>query len=752
MNSYDFSRLNDKEFEDLIIDIIKADFIGIQTIERFIAGKDEGIDGRFYLGDNKVIIQSKHYLKSKYSSLLITLKKEAIKVKKINPSRYILAVSQGLTPARKDEIIKIFGSQYLRSDDILTLEDLTHKINNYAHIERKYYKLWLNSTSVLTTILHNDVIGKSLDVLEKIAINSDRYVKTGDFEIASNRLQNVNTLIITGAPGVGKTTLAEQLCIEYILDDWELVFIETDIEEAERVFDLERKQFFLYDDFLGRNYLDALTNKEDSKIVRFINRIKNKENKRLILTSRTTILNQGKKTSELFHINNTKQHEYEVEIKNASLIDKAKVLYNHIWLSELPDEFKSVFWKDRNYRKIIVHKNYNPRLISFITDLQKFTHLKPVDYWGYIIQSLNNPTEIWDHMLSKQIPKCVYYLTSLVSLNNGKINESELHDSYSQFLELISLDHSRSEYLSFKDCCEHAVKSTLQRNLEHHNEASYDVLNPSISDCLISKIKFNQDYIHNYFLALNSMSSLLHFNTLLKEVIPNRALSRVIQKFIIGLTNYKTEEYKSEFIKNLLNINRVDSNDKKIAAEIFIREVFSTKKHLIEYNYRTLLILHWITIYEIDLLSQNELKDFVGNTIIKNSDNLDHEDLNLLAQMSNVLSEGELTHRIRCLLIDYWTYSVHDFFKDDNDFNDYYDLNDADIIYARAKDYVTETLRESSIMFNEKEILDIMDNFEPTEIIERNMENYPEWNGENDYYSRHSESGYDKIDDLFDRG
>lgn len=46
MNEYDFSKLNDKEFEALSIDLI-AKLEG-RRIERFKPGKDAGVDGRFF--------------------------------------------------------------------------------------------------------------------------------------------------------------------------------------------------------------------------------------------------------------------------------------------------------------------------------------------------------------------------------------------------------------------------------------------------------------------------------------------------------------------------------------------------------------------------------------------------------------------------------------------------------------------------------------------------------------------------------
>jgi adenylate kinase family enzyme len=750
MNSYDFSRLNDKEFENLVIDIIKQDYKSIQNIERFMAGRDGGVDGRFYSGSNNVIIQCKHYLNTPYNSLLLSLKNEAIKVKKLNPSRYILALSQGLTPHRKKEIIEIFGEEYLRSDDILSLDDITHKIGEFKQIERKYYKLWLNSTSVLAEVLHNDVVGRSRDVLEKIKENIDRYVKTDDFEIAVNRLKKLNTLIITGAPGVGKTTLAEQICIDYALNEWEVVYVESDIEEAERVFALERRQLFLYDDFLGRNYFDALLNKEDSKIVRFINRIKNKEDKKFVLTSRTTILNQGKRTSELFYIHNTEQHEYEVEIKNASLIDKAKVLYNHIWLSELPENFKEQIWKDKNYRKIISHKNYNPRLISFITDINKIKRLKPEEYWAYIIDSLSNPSKIWEHMLTKQIPKCVYYLTNLVSLNNKKISETQLSYSYNKFLSILKLDHSRSEYISFDDCRKLAVKSTLQRTLDQNDVVYYDVLNPSISDCLISNLKFNQELLPNYFLSLNSNESLLNFNTLLKEIIPESVISDIVLQFIKGL-NDKEINYNINFVSNFLDIFRVNKEIKKATALFFINDIIPTLDLRTHYDHRIMSIIYWIALNNPTLLHEDEIKEYLQAAFQAINDNMDYEDLNLLASLSSLLDEEELAEKIKNELIIYWENTVHDFFKDSSDFNDYYGSDDVQIIESRAKDIIRDLLSGSSLHFSDKEVNDIIDNLDASEIIERNVENYQEWDGENFYRGKNAYNNYDNVDDLFDR-
>nr|WP_282564206.1 restriction endonuclease [Providencia rettgeri] len=150
MNNYDFTRLNDKEFEDLVIDLISAENPNTQ-IERFMPGRDSGMDGRFYTDSNNVIIQSKHYIKSNYSSLIKNLKLEAPKVTSLNPSRYILAICQGLTNIRKNEIIKIFGSQYLRY--VGYVNKLLLRLQKYSifmKVMRSRFFQWLFAKNIYT--------------------------------------------------------------------------------------------------------------------------------------------------------------------------------------------------------------------------------------------------------------------------------------------------------------------------------------------------------------------------------------------------------------------------------------------------------------------------------------------------------------------------------------------------------------------------------------------------------------------------
>lgn len=107
-----FSNLNDIEFEYLCNDVMsrKLDI----NFQRFPAGRDGGIDLLGFKSNGKIVIQVKHYKSSSYSNLVSSLKKEILKVKRINPSNYYICCSMKLTLNNKTEIFEMF-SNYMDS-------------------------------------------------------------------------------------------------------------------------------------------------------------------------------------------------------------------------------------------------------------------------------------------------------------------------------------------------------------------------------------------------------------------------------------------------------------------------------------------------------------------------------------------------------------------------------------------------------------------------------------------------------------
>ena len=291
MAEYDFKILQPNEFECLSRDLIQARD-GV-FIESFTAGKDGGIDFRYALSKDKAsVIQVKRY--SSFSSLLSELKKETEKVRKLKVSRYYISTSVGLTPHNKTEIQNLIGSDILATADIIGRDDLNNLLGLYPDIEKKYYKLWLSSTNVLESIIHKRIENWAAFEMDKIKNDIHQYVINDSFDDALRILSEHRYVIISGIPGIGKTTLARMLVYELLAKGMEeFIYIPSDIDDAVEMFKENRKQVFFYDDFLGSTVFETGEKNFDQKLLSFIAKVRRSDNKLFILTTREYILSDA---------------------------------------------------------------------------------------------------------------------------------------------------------------------------------------------------------------------------------------------------------------------------------------------------------------------------------------------------------------------------------------------------------------------------------------------------------------------------
>lgn len=514
--SYDFSQLNDKEFEIFATDLL-AVFFG-ERIERFKPGRDGGVDGRFFSNENReVVLQCKHYLKTGYRGLISKLiHEEKQKVKKLNPNKYIFITSLPLSRDNKKEIKTIFSPYIQRDNDIFGQEDLNDLLARHPHVEENHFKLWISSTTVFNRIINNAIKGRSEHELEQIQKKSYKYVQTETYGKALSILKSNHVLIISGEPGIGKTTLAENICLYFSSKDYEFIDIEDSLSEAENIYTRGKKQIFYFDDFLGSNYFEAITNKKDSHIIKFIGRIKNDSTKLLVLTSRTNILNSGVLHSSIFSNKDIQKDEYLLTIKSLTQIDRAKILYNHIWFSELTEEFVDEIYENRRYIEIIKHQNYNPRLVEFITDVSRIGTSNSDDYWGYIEETLHNPKDIWCNCFKVQNNAYVRNLVNLTVFNGGQITESELREGFNRLIQLDTLSNTSHTEKDFSSTSQLATKSFLKRD-RNTEEAFYSLFNPSISDYILSEYCRDIGKLSSIYRSLGTVQSLRQLVSLGEE-------------------------------------------------------------------------------------------------------------------------------------------------------------------------------------------------------------------------------------------
>lgn len=745
MHEYDFKSLNDKEFEILSTDILSS-ILG-QRIERFKPGRDSGVDGRFFNTSNdEIVIQCKHWTNTPISQLIRALQtKELPKVELLNPNRYILVVSNSLSRANKEAIQNALHPHIKSQSDILGKEDLNDALLKNKQIELRHYKLWANSTEITKYLLNKAIFDRSTYLLEEAIIAAKTYAVTSNHEQALEKLKNLGVIIITGEPGIGKTTLAEQICLIHAAQDYEIIKISEEISEAEAVYETDKNQLFYFDDFLGRNYLEALSGHEGAHIVNFIKRInRDKRNKRFVVTSRSTILNQGKLLIDLFRNHKIDRNEYELSASRLTEFDKAKILYSQMWHCGLPPAHIDTIYDQKRYREIIKHRNFNPRLIHFILDPDRIENICEVDYWSHIKTTLNNPSEIWENPFDVQQDDFARAITLLVALNGRSINETELSEAYARYISLpesANLKGRRDFIANIK----HLTGSLLNRRLAKPNEdALLDLFNPSLGDYLLSRYSNDTPTLRLAFLSLRSLSSLKTLTDLTNnKILLHQSGQSIFASILEQAHRNHFLNYTPEYISKIITESTIkEQNKQAISGAIEFITTAPIEKGFYYTADAIRLALSW------EFISADRANKF----IFKACDEFpEHGELErLLALYADLKETGIPLDVTQCFLeeaiVSYFNDNVHEEIEDSDVFGsvDYSDL-------TAAQTNLTNTIEERLSSIGVTWELDSQSIVDAYDIYSRRDHYFIPDSDESEYPRPRQVDHVDQIDDLFSR-
>ena len=230
------------------------------------------------------------------------------------------------------------------------------------------------------------------------------FVPNPSFPEARKILEKHHVLIISGPPGVGKTTLAQMLAYAYVGEEWEFTAVKDLDDEFSEIEDA-KKQMFFFDDFLGKISLDrkALAAK-DTILSRFVHRIQRSKNARFILTTRAYIFEEARSVSEHIGDRLLNISKYVLDVGVYTRRVRARILYNHIVASSLSTDYVHALLADGALPNIIDHPNYNPRIIEWMTDQIRLIDITPSTYAKHFLYMLDHPTEIWDRAFREHIP------------------------------------------------------------------------------------------------------------------------------------------------------------------------------------------------------------------------------------------------------------------------------------------------------------------------------------------------------------
>ncbi len=653
MANFDFSTLSSSDLEELVCSILNAkerDAESTTFFKTFKEGKDKGVDILYStdLEDYEIVGQVKHYYRSGYNALLTHLRNsEKEKVNKLKPKRYLLATSVDLSVENSKEIRNIF-QPYLKSlTDVYGKKELNKYLDLFPSIVNEQFKLWYSTTEILRRILNYETVGRSNEFRENQLKKRLRlYVETPALANAVEILAKNNFIIITGEPGVGKTSTAELLLYEYLKEGYELIYIYDDIKEAEKILDAGEKknqgeddkdaiskatakQIFYFDDFLGHNSVEIQKAKgSETALLKVLRRISFSENKKFIFTTRTFILKAAVEESENLRRFNIRAKESTIKLDIYCSSIRRQLLINHAEESDIPEDWKQVLRKPTLQDFIITHSSFSPRSVEFITTKENIETLSPLEYEKFIRENFNKPDEIWRHAYEQQINVLDRILLNTMISFGDSIYVADLEIAYNS---RIDYEVKFNNYVRPLD----AFRSSFKRLeggfivQESNNPNKLRFINPSLVDFLLNYLRGNYDEVMRISESAFFLSQLTarlfplhkanspHISTPLKERLINQCdyfiklesqdSDRLV--LIILLTqNFQFDQIEKTIVKLLSEIwdwsFLADSYTERNSLQVFLEEVTSEQViHLIQ--------VHGSNMFPRLIIYENNLEDLM---------------------------------------------------------------------------------------------------------------------------------------------
>ncbi|MDY5618729.1 ATP-binding protein [Faecalicatena sp.] len=299
-----------------------------------------------------------------------------------------------------------------------------------------------------------------------------------------------HVLVISGQPGMGKTTIARMLALDFLsIDCWEGFYWVSSLEEIENEWDdFGQKQVFILDDYWGAVFHRERGRKENYLLEQLIDKFRASDNKWLIITAREYIVQQELFLNpELEDI--IKNLKMECVLKEYSDAEKAEILFAHLKASDLDIEYVRSIYYNCDY--LVYSRGYSPRVIDKFLKQPGYEAYSPWEYAQELIEWIKYPELIWKGVFA-ELSEEAKMLSAIVAISYTPISSEDIRNTYSRYVQLYK---GTSVPKSFASCISELEETVLLTSYDvEEDKVIVEFENPSIVDFLQGYLWENQEY------------------------------------------------------------------------------------------------------------------------------------------------------------------------------------------------------------------------------------------------------------------
>lgn len=455
------------------------------------------------------------------------------------------------------------------------------------------------------------------------------FVKTSPYIDALRRLDSSNIILLVGVSGSGKSDNSIMLAKEYgggyalkyaEGSDFEKAEIENLIKEIKKRNNYGKKEIIILDDFLGKTHLNV-----DEEYINLINElikyVKQNNNKKLILNSRGTILEDAKIKNK-----NLKAYmETDIDIIDISKLEnikeKCQILANYVMKYNMQDGMKNIIKNKNVLVKILEHENFSPLIMNRVLYSCSKSNDKDLEKTFFTI--LDNPDSVWESEISALNKYSKMYLNILYSMSDTWIKQEYVDEAFLNYIDKKEIEYDEN------------LQKTVQRlkNILNFEDDRITFLHPSIIDYLKKELSVYEKkeiiLYATYFEQIERLDETKEHILLLYNDIKNF--------FSLKVLPYTYSNFPIEFI-NYIGVKFLDYMLKlkiKVAEELvvaIVQEIFKCGR---------LLLLHSSSIVLNVLLLDYDFSEIFNNDSYMEElfDTLYYEEIGKLIEVLCINSE-----------------------------------------------------------------------------------------------------------------